>query len=170
MKKQLLSFFPVLLFFISLFLITDAQAIPAFARRYKISCTTCHAPFPRLKPYGDEFAGNGFIIKENEKPRDYVSAGDDMLWLNRTFPLAARFDAFGVYEPKNKIETDFQSPWGLKLLSGGTLTKGIGYYFYFFMSERGEIAGIEDAYIHFDNVFGTNLDIMVGQFQTSDPI
>lgn len=170
MKNKFFSFFPALLFFISLFAITDAQAIPAFARRYKISCTTCHTPFPRLKPYGDEFAGNGFILKENEKPRDYISAGDDMLWLNRTFPIAARFDAFGVYEPKNEVETDFQSPWGLKLLSGGTLTKGIGYYFYFFMSERGEIAGIEDAYIHFDNVFGTNLDIMVGQFQTSDPI
>ncbi len=170
MKKQLLSFFLILLFFISIVVVTDAGAIPAFARRYKISCTTCHTPFPKLKPYGDEFAGNGFILKENENPRDYISAGDDMLWLNRTFPIAVRFDAYGVYEPDNKVETDFQSPWGLKLLSGGTLAKGIGYYFYFFMSERGEIAGIEDAYIHFDNVFGTNLDIMVGQFQTSDPI
>ena len=28
----------------------DAEAIPAFARKYKVSCTTCHAPFPRLKP------------------------------------------------------------------------------------------------------------------------
>ncbi|NIA29240.1 MAG: hypothetical protein GWP06_04905 [Actinobacteria bacterium] len=150
--------------------VADYLGVPAFARRYKISCTTCHSPFPRLKPYGDEFAGNGFILKENEKSRDYISAGDDMLWLNRTFPIAVRFDAFGVYEPKSEVKTDFQSPWGLKLLSGGTLAKNIGYYFYFYMSERGEIAGIEDAYIHFDNVFGINLDIMVGQFQTSDPI
>ena len=40
----------------------DAQAIPAFARKYRFSCTTCHAPFPRLKPYGDEFAGRGFRV------------------------------------------------------------------------------------------------------------
>ncbi|NOY60770.1 MAG: hypothetical protein GXO75_17825 [Calditrichaeota bacterium] len=170
MTKQFLLLFMAILLCITFMATTDAQAIPAFARRYKISCTTCHAPFPRLKPYGDEFAGNGFILKEDEKSRDYVSAGDDMLWLNRTFPLAVRFDAFGVYEPKSEVKTDLQSPWGLKLLSGGTLAKGIGYYFYFYMSERGEISGIEDAYIHFDNVFGTNLDIMVGQFQTSDPI
>ena len=34
----------------------DVYAIPAFARKYKMSCKTCHAPIPRLKAYGDEFA------------------------------------------------------------------------------------------------------------------
>lgn len=145
-------------------------AIPAFARRYKISCTTCHAPFPRLKEYGDEFAGEGFIIQENEKARDYVSAGDDLLWLNRDFPIAVRFDAFAVYNKDSEVKSDLRTPWGLKLLSGGTLYKNIGYYFYFYMSEHGEIAGIEDAYIHFNNLFGKPLDIMVGQFQVCDPL
>ncbi|OQX86700.1 hypothetical protein B6D60_05590 [candidate division KSB1 bacterium 4484_87] len=149
---------------------TQVSAIPAFARRYKISCTTCHAPIPKLKPYGDEFAGNGFIMPENEKPRDYVSAGDDLLWLNKTFPVAVRFDAFAVYHQDQEVDKDLRTPWGLKLLSGGTLYKNIGYYFYFYMSEHGEIAGIEDAYVHFNNIFNTPLDIMVGQFQTSDPL
>lgn len=155
----LLSLYPV-----------DAEAIPAFARRYKISCTTCHAPIPKLKAYGDEFAGNGFVIPEDEKERDYVSAGDSLLWLNRTFPIAARFDAYGVYDSKAPVENDLQLPWGVKLLSGGNLYKNIGYYFYFYLSERGEVAGIEDAYIHFNNIFKTNLDVLVGQFQTSDPL
>ena len=70
--------FIFLLFSSSLFLPADSNAIPAFARRYKISCTTCHAPIPKLKPYGDEFAGNGFIMIENEKERDYITAGDDL--------------------------------------------------------------------------------------------
>lgn len=157
--------------FIIIFLLqNDATAIPAFARRNKISCNTCHAPIPKLKPYGDEFAGNGFIIKENEKARDYITAGDDLLWLNKDFPIAARFDAYAMYDQDQDVDKDLQTPWGLKLLSGGTLYKNIGYYFYFYMSERGEVAGIEDAYVHFDNVFGSDLDIMVGQFQTSDPL
>lgn len=156
--------------FLSFILPEAASAIPAFARRYKISCTTCHAPIPKLKPYGDEFAGNGFIMKENEKERDYISAGDDLLWLNRDFPVGVRFDAYAIYDQDQDVDKDLQAPWGVKLLSGGTLYKNIGYYFYFYFSERGEVAGIEDAYIHFDNVFGTPLDIMVGQFQTSDPL
>jgi len=148
----------------------EACAIPAFARRYKISCSTCHAPFPKLKAYGDEFAGNGFIIPEEEKERDYVSAGDDLLWLQKELPLAIRFDAYGVYEEDTRAENDLQIPWGLKILSGGAVYKNIGYYFYFYFSERGEVAGIEDAYIHFNDIGGIPFDIMLGQFQTSDPL
>ena len=148
----------------------EADAIPAFARRYRISCTTCHAPFPKLKAYGDEFAGNGFVIPEDEKERDYVSAGDNLLWLNRDFPVAVRFDAFGVYEDDGEADNDLRTPWGVKILSGGTVYKNIGYYFYFYFSERGEVAGVEDAYVHFNDVFGSTLDVMVGQFQTSDPL
>ena len=34
-----------------------ADAIPAFARKYQISCQVCHTPaMPRLKAFGDEFA------------------------------------------------------------------------------------------------------------------
>ncbi|MBN1825553.1 MAG: hypothetical protein JW958_04740 [Candidatus Eisenbacteria bacterium] len=151
----------------------EAGAIPAFARRHKLSCSTCHVPFPKLKPYGDEFAGNGFMIPEEEKERDYITAGDDLLWLNKDFPVAIRFDAYGVYEDAledGDVEYDLQSPWGIKLMSGGALYRNIGYYFYFYMSERGEVAGIEDAYVHFNDVFGVPLDVLVGQFQTSDPL
>jgi len=109
-------------------------------------------------------------MKENVNERDYITAGDPLLWLNRTFPIAVRLDAFGVYEENQEVDTDLETPWGLKLLSGGALYKNIGYYFYFYMSERGEVAGIEDAYVHFDNIFKTELDVMVGQFQTSDPL
>lgn len=149
---------------------TDAQAIPAFARRYKLSCTTCHAPFPRLKDFGNEFAANGFTIPEEEKERDYVSAGDDLLHLNRDFPLAVRFDAWAYFEEDAAVNNDLQTPLGLKLLSGGALARNVGYYFYFFMSEAGEIAGIEDAYVHFNDVGGVPFDVMVGQFQVCDPL
>ena len=47
------------------------DAMPAFARKYQMSCKTCHSPFPKLKPYGEEFAGNGFVLKDKEAPRYY---------------------------------------------------------------------------------------------------
>lgn len=146
------------------------EAVPAFARQYKLSCTTCHSPFPRLKAFGEEFAGNGFMIPEQEKERDFISAGDNLLKLNRTFPIGMRFDAYTMFENHTEVGSDLQSPWALKLLSGGVLARNVGYYFYFFMDERGEVAGVEDAYIHFNNIGGRPFDIMVGQFQTSDPL
>jgi len=167
MKKAGLIF---ILFVIVIFFTQSAYAIPAFARRYKISCSTCHDPFPRLKPYGDDFAGNGFVLEEEENPRDYISAGDDLLWLNRDFPLAVKFEAYAVSDDKTDVNNDLQAPWGMKIFSGGTLAKNIGYYFYMYMSERGEVVGLEDAYVHFNNIRGTELDVMVGQFQTCDPL
>ncbi len=167
MKKMKLFLLIVLIIMLS---VQSAMAIPAFARRYKYSCTTCHDPFPRLKDYGDEFAGNGFIEPDEERERDYVTAGDDKLWLNRDFPFAVRFDVYGLAETGGDVKLDLQTPYGVKLLTGGTLYKNIGYYMYFYLFERGEVAGLEDAYIHFDNVFKSNLDILVGQFQTCDPL
>ncbi len=155
---------------ILLLVVQTSYGIPAFARRYRISCTTCHDPFPRLKPYGDEFAGNGFVIEEEERARDYVSAGDDLLWLNRDFPLAVKFEAYAISDDNTDVKNDLQSPWGMKIFSGGQLYKNIGYYFYMYMSERGEVVGLEDAYVHFNNIRGTELDVMVGQFQTCDPL
>jgi hypothetical protein len=81
-----------------------------------------------------------------------------------------RFDAYGVYEDDGDADNDLRTPWGVKILSGGTVYKNIGHYLYFYFSERGEVAGVEDAYVHFNDVFGSTLDVMVGQFQTSDPL
>lgn len=154
-----------------LFLLQDASwAIPAFARKYRMSCSTCHAPIPRLKAYGDDFAGNGFVLADQDAPRYYVDTGDPLLSLIRDFPLAVRLDGFITYNTANADASDFGAPYGLKLMSGGEFTDDIAYYFYFYMSERGEVAGVEDAYIMFNNLFDTELDLYVGQFQVSDPL
>ncbi|OGD12889.1 MAG: hypothetical protein A2W20_05680 [Candidatus Aminicenantes bacterium RBG_16_66_30] len=146
------------------------QAMPAFARKYSMSCKTCHAPFPKLKPYGEEFAANGFVIKDKDTPRYFVDTGDSALSLLREIPIALRLEGFLAWNNANQRQVDFLSPYILKLISGGAITKNIAYYFYFFFSERGEIAGIEDAFVMFNDLFGSDLDLYAGQFQISDPL
>src|SRR3546814_13507529 len=36
--------------------------------------------------------------------------------------------------------------------------------------ERGEVAGLEDAYLQFNDVLGSGVDVIAGQFQVSDPL
>lgn len=148
----------------------DLQAIPAFARKYQMTCKTCHTPFPKLKAYGEEFAGNGFVIKDKDAPRYFVDTGDSFLSLLREIPVALRMEGFFTYNNAGTKQWDFTSPYVLKILSGGEITKNIAYYFYFFFSERGEVAGIEDAFLMFNNLFGSDLDFYIGQFQVSDPL
>jgi hypothetical protein len=50
------------------------------------------------------------------------------------------------------------------------LTDNLAYYFYFYMSEHGEVVGVEDAYIMFNDLFSSELDLYLGQFQVSDPL
>jgi len=168
---SLLTVFAVTLIGAALFVQTEeADAIPAFARKYRMTCTTCHSPAPRLKAYGDDFAGNGFVLADEDAPRYYVPTGDENLDLIRDLPLAVRMEGYIRHNTAHGREAEFSYPYIFKLLSGGSLTDGIAYYFYFYISEHGEVAGVEDAYIMFNNLFGTELDIYLGQFQVSDPL
>ncbi len=150
--------------------ISEVLAIPAFARKYSMSCQTCHTQFPKIKPYGDEFAGNGFVLSDKDAPRYFVETGDSELSLIRDIPLALRMELYGTYQNRKNENNDLKTPYLLKFMSGGALTKDIAYYFYFFFSERGEVAGIEDAFIMFNNLFDSELDLYIGQFQVSDPL
>ncbi len=167
MKKN--TFYFAFLFSALLFT-QQVIAVPGFARMYKMSCQTCHSPFPRLKAYGDEFAGNGFVLNDQEPSRYFVDTGDDELSLIRDFPIALRMEVHVTYRTDKPKGSDFKTPYLLKFLSGGSIAKNLAYYFYMYFDERGEVAGVEDAYIMFNNLFGTELDLYIGQFQISDPL
>jgi len=163
--------FVITLVILTIITMNDMFAIPAFARKYKLSCQTCHSPIPRLKAFGNDFAGNGFQMPEMESSRYFVDTGDDKLSLIRDFPIAVRLDMHTVIKTNDAANgVDFQTPYLVKLLSGGELADDIAYYFYFYMNERGSVVGIEDAYIMFNNFFDYDLDLYVGQFQVCDPL
>jgi hypothetical protein len=149
----------------------DLSAIPAFARKYSISCQVCHSPaMPRLKAFGDEFAGNGFRLKEYESPRYFLQTGDEKLSLFRELPLAVRIDGFASYNFDDKGQTDFSAPFVIKIMSGGELSDKLSYYFYFLFNERGSVAGVEDAFLMYSDLFGSGVNFYIGQFQASDPL
>lgn len=45
----------------------NAEAIPAFARKYKTSCITCHATFPRLTALGEAVRLNGYKMPDGDE-------------------------------------------------------------------------------------------------------
>lgn len=160
----------VLVPLLALLLPASASAIPAFARRYKASCLMCHDPAPKLNAFGEQFAGNGFRMAPGEEPRDTIGVGDPLLALAANVPLAMRVDAYVQGFSKGSAKTDFESPYIIKLLASGPLSKSISYYMYANLLERGEFGGFEDAILVFNDVGGSSLDVNLGQFQVSDPL
>lgn len=151
--------------------VADAEAIPAFARRYQFSCSTCHAPVPRLKPFGEAFAARGFRLEDpsQEPPRATYDTGDPTLQLFRELPLAVRVDGYASIKDDVRAETDVEWPWAFKVLSGGPLNDKISYYLYFIL-EKGGVEGLEDAYLQFNKPLNLPINVMAGQFQVCDPL
>ncbi|MGC9471856.1 MAG: hypothetical protein ACP5D1_09950 [Bacteroidales bacterium] len=171
MKKQYIPFASLVVCVLFLLPVKDASAIPAFARKYQISCQVCHSPAsPRLKAFGDDFAGAGFRMTEYQAPRYFIPSGDEKLSLIRDFPIAVRLDGHVSYNNAGAGSPDFGIPFALKLMSGGELSEKLSYYFYFYLNERGEVAGVEDAFLMFHDLFGTGVNLYLGQFQVSDPL
>jgi hypothetical protein len=148
----------------------NAGAIPAYARRYKVSCQLCHNPVPRLTDFGNTFAGNGYRMAADEPPRDTINTGDPLLELAKDVPLAMRVDAYAQAFSKGKASTDFQTPWVVKLLASGPISKKFSYYMYVNLFERGEFGGFEDVFLYVNDIGGKPVDLLAGQFQVSDPM
>ena len=175
------------LFCISAFWSPTLQAMPVFARQYDLSCNTCHAAYPRLNAFGEQFRENNFRLP-NWRGKTTVNTGDDMLALPKTVPLAIRAQAFiqgrqarevdtdpaspTFYTAftNNNAEADIQAPYLIKLLSSAPLSDHITYYFYGIFAEKGTngTTVIEDAWFRHDDAFGTGISTMLGQFQVSD--
>ena len=154
------------------------EAIPAFARKYEMSCTACHAAFPRLNEFGHQFVASNYRLP-NWKDGT-VSGGDDLLALPKSVPLAVRAQAY-VQDRNAKaidVETgeevsanfDIQAPYLIKLLSSAPLSDHVSYYFYAIFSEKGGNGSVvvEDAWFSHDDLFGTRVGMMLGQYQISD--
>jgi hypothetical protein len=148
-----------------------SEAIPAFARKYQFSCTTCHAPAPRLKPFGEEFAARGFRLEDpsQEPTRATYDVGDPTLSLARELPLAVRIEGYASFGEKGRLNVDGQFPWVFKVLSGGQINKKFSYYFYYII-EKGGGGGLEDAWVQINEPFNLPINVTVGQFQVCDPL
>ena len=116
---------------------SQVRAIPAFARKYRLSCSTCRAPVPQLRAYGEESPGNSHKLHDREPVRAFYDTGDDLLTLQRQLPVAIRLDSYVRFQTKSLgRRTGVQAPYYLKILSGGQVARNVGHYFYFLLRTR----------------------------------
>lgn len=161
-----------------LLLASNAAAMPDFARQYDMTCAACHAAYPRLNQFGEQFAANNFKLPNWRD--NTVETGDDRLALPDSPPIGVRAQAYFQVRDGENIDpvsgetrdasTDFQSPYLIKVLSSAPLSDHITYYFYAIFAEKGENSEVivEDAWFRHDDVFGSGAGMQLGQFQVSD--
>ncbi len=62
---------------------SDASAVPSFARKYKTSCLTCHTVYPVLNPFGEAFRRNGYRMPSKDRSMDSDAIKDEQLALGQ---------------------------------------------------------------------------------------
>lgn len=118
--------------------------IPAFARKYRTSCSTCHTAAPKLNVLGEAFRLNGYRFPKNDallRKDAPVPLGEDPwkdLWpraiwpgeLPGAAPIALRIqsDLGVVRDASGRTRSDLRMPHELYLLGGATLGDGIGVF------------------------------------------
>jgi hypothetical protein len=114
-----------------------AATIPAFARRYHTSCSTCHTAAPKLNVLGEAFRLNGYRFPENDlllRKEESVPLGEDPwkeLWpraiwpgeIPGTVPLAIRLqnDVGLTRLSTGGSQFAFNFPHEVYLLAGASL-------------------------------------------------
>ena len=126
------------------FFSNNADAIPAFARKYKTSCVLCHAPFPRLTAMGEAFRLNGYKIPQADEiyvKEEPVSMGADAykkvfpeaIWpstIPGMPPLSIRVVGDVNYHPSGTQtnRSDFNVPAEVTLLGAGSFGEDFAFY------------------------------------------
>ncbi len=156
-----------------------ADAIPAFARRYHTSCTTCHVLIPKLNAFGIAFRNNGYRIPPNDEK--FVKTPDvslgapawkrmwpDAVWpggIPGLAPVAFRIFSDAVVNPSAPVKVDFIFPNEFEILAAGTAGDNISY-----MAEleitSGDRVDLARAFVQIDHIGGSTLaNLIVGRYE-----
>jgi hypothetical protein len=107
-------------------LVPNANAIPAFARKYGFSCNVCHVPgFPKLNDTGNIFRDQGYQLgTDGDLP---THEGINMGYWPVSFRTTVGYQAASVRTDGSGITTGGFGFTGLDILSFGTLHRDIAF-------------------------------------------
>lgn len=154
----------------------NANALPAFARKYGLRCSACHESWPMLNYFGQKFKDNGYQLMNDR---------DAPIWQNpgywpitfRITPIWHRVStgkvlvdtyANGVQTANGGIRRVTTSGFdlsGLDFHTGGTLEKNFSFYV-LPSSDSTASFHFETVMARLDNVLGSTwLNLKLGKFE-----
>jgi hypothetical protein len=150
----------------------NANALPAFARKYGLRCSACHESWPMLNYFGQKFKDNGYQLMNDR---------DAPIWQNPSYwPVTFRITPIwhrvsndkvlvdsggGVNNTEKRIESSGFDLSGLDFHTGGTLEKNISFYV-LPSSNSSASFHFETVMGRLDNLWGSPwLNVKFGKFE-----
>jgi hypothetical protein len=160
---------------------TESEAIPAFARKYGVACSTCHEVWPKLNDFGQLFRDNGFRMRRD---RDLPTQQAFAYW-----PIAMRSTVGYQYQVQTQVPAENGATTttqqgrfgftGLDILTAGTLGDHVSFLLVpvlgldgaGFGLEGGGGSDLESAFIGLHDLLGTTyFNLRVGKHAPDLPI
>ena len=159
-----------------------SYAIPAFARKYKTSCATCHNGYPKLNAFGDAFRRNGYQFPAGTDPEfikeEPVSLGSegnkkafpDAIWpgsIPGSSPVSLFLNGEMDYNPKVDPRFTFGGLGSsIEAVAAGTVGEDLSFWGHFILNSDGT-AELNRIFLIFSNLIGDSygLNMRVGVFE-----
>jgi len=104
--------------------VAQALGLPAFARKYGMSCAQCHADYPTLNAYGRQFKMNGYVRTPGSTD-GVLQSQDQQLWTEASMPWAVIVRSRPLDTGHGMANTGTQMGGSSGATSNGPLTQPI---------------------------------------------
>lgn len=136
-----------------------AAAIPAFSRRHKTECSTCHTIYPELNEFGDAYLKNGYVWpgkqgvpagQKSAQDADPKESKNEWAWISglpEQIPLSFTASADLAYNNAAADKADL-SARSLRLQAGGAFREAAGFYVTYNLYTQGQqtaTSGVEGS-------------------------
>lgn len=181
--RQKYAYVFLITFFICLTIPENLSGIPAFARKYKTSCVTCHVVYPKLTPFGEAYRLNGFQMPEGDEDQikeepvrmgadSYKRVWPESVWpgsIPGTSPVSFRVRSGLTWQDDETGQYAEFTPPAIQLITGGTFGEEISFFAGAHLFEHGEAGSIDRLYLRFNDLFSSKipynlLNVRIGQF------
>src|SRR2546428_5307212 len=106
--------------------VQDAQAIPAFARKYDFACNVCHVPgFPKLNDFGNVFRDQGYQLGTDGDLPTFEAFGKGFWPVS--FRTTVGCQVANLRVDGQTLATSGFGFTGLDILSFGTLARNLSF-------------------------------------------
>ena len=170
------------------FFVSNAEAIPPFARKYRTSCSTCHSIIFKRVAFGEAFRRNGYRLPVDDQlavKEEPVKLGVEAwkkvwpegIWpgaIPATVPIGFYVHMRGTWEESEKgedrVDWTFDTPHEVEMLFGGTLGENVSFFGEWIAFEKGKTdeGRIGTFVIQYNDLFGLE-DVLNVRFGRMDP-
>jgi len=160
----------ILIVFIAVLFPSVSEAIPAFARKTNMTCSTCHTAWPSLNAFGRQYKEHGYRIGHLEPPTKIIS--ENLKW-NESVPISVLLVS-RPYDKKKTGEQKIRALHEVELMVAGPMGEKFSSFIEIEaededLNARGFETGISSAALTYNADEAAHLQVSWGSITWFDP-